>query len=164
MESRNHWGFYGNDWFIDFFFKNHQEPRSKLSKLLMYRMKRESSLLDFQDPAPLGGAHCTTVLTVQTAYKVTGYKIRARGAGINALPQLSAAFAKKSSQILARSRGNRLAAAEILIPPNGARSLNLCRRVFYIIRLFSLCRLIARPTSIVQIIVRRTKCSFFTPL
>ena len=136
MESRNHWGFYGNDWFIDFFFKNHQEPRSKLSKLLMYRMKRESSLPDFQDPAPLGGAHCTTVLTVQTAYKVTGYKIRARGAGINALPRLSAAFAKKSSQTLARRRRNRLAAAEIPVPPNGAGSLNLRRRVFLHYKVF----------------------------
>ena len=108
--------------------------------------------------------YCTYCTTVQTAYKVTGYKIRARGAGINALPRLSAAFAKKSSQTLARRRRNRLAAAEIPVPPNGAGSLNLRRRVFYIIRLFSLCRLIARPTSIVQIIDKRTKWSFFSPL
>ena len=57
--------------FIENFFKNHPGPRSKLSKLLMDRMKRRSSSRNFEfGPhwaeltvlycAILGGAHCTT--------------------------------------------------------------------------------------------------------
>ena len=42
------WGCRGTIWFIEFFFKNHQEPRSKLSKLLMYWMKRRSSFLEIE--------------------------------------------------------------------------------------------------------------------
>ena len=38
----------GMIWFIESVLKNHQEPRSKLSKVLMNWMKRESSFPEFQ--------------------------------------------------------------------------------------------------------------------
>ena len=124
MESRNHWGLYGNDSVHWKFFQKPSWAEIQALQVADGPDEEEILLPELRVWAPLGGAHCTTVLTVLSALYLC-FEIRHWLYNTRLLSSLSWIKEGYMAEAVSRSIScrRRRQNTHFQSPPNGAQSL-----------------------------------------